>query len=37
MHRELVARLLRGVQQDMEGLAADEPAVEAVSAALRDS
>jgi hypothetical protein len=33
-HRELVARLLRGVQQDMEGIG-DEPSVEEVSRALR--
>jgi hypothetical protein len=37
LHRELVARLLRGVQQDMEGLAEAEPAVEEVSRQLRDS
>lgn len=36
-HRELVARLLRAVQQDMESLAEAEPPLEAVSKALRDS
>ncbi|MFN3370535.1 MAG: hypothetical protein ACK4Z0_03290 [Sphingomonadaceae bacterium] len=36
-HRELVARLLRGVQQDMESLAETEPPLDEVSKALRDS
>jgi len=35
-HRELVARLLRGVQQDMESLAEIEPPLEDISKALRD-
>ncbi len=37
LHRELVARLLRGVQQDMEALSADDRPVEEVSRELRDS
>lgn len=36
LHRELIARVLRGVQQEMEALGADEPPVEEVSRALRD-
>ncbi|MFQ3594990.1 MAG: hypothetical protein SNJ63_02615 [Sphingomonadaceae bacterium] len=36
-HREYVARILRGVQQDMEALAEIEPDVETVSRELRDS
>ena len=36
MHRELVARLLRGVQQDMEGLTEAEPPLEAISRELRE-
>lgn len=35
--RELIARVLRGVQQDMEALSRDEPSIEAVSQQLRDS
>lgn len=34
--REYVARILRGVQQDMEALAEAEPPIEQVSAELRD-
>jgi hypothetical protein len=34
--REYVARILRGVQQDMEALAEVEPPIEQVSAELRD-
>ncbi len=37
MHREFVARVLRGVQQDMEALAEVEPPLEDVSRALRES
>jgi hypothetical protein len=37
MHREFVARILRGVQQEMEALDEVEPPVEQVSAELRDS
>ena len=37
MHREFVARILRGVQQDMESLDSPEPSVEQVSAELRES
>lgn len=36
MHREFVARILRGVQQDMEALAETEPPIEDVSKELRD-
>ena len=35
-HREYIARILRGVQQDMEALEAKEPPVEEVSKELRD-
>lgn len=35
--REFIARVLRGVQQDMEALSRDEPSVEDVSQQLRDS
>ncbi|WP_448581594.1 hypothetical protein [Thermaurantiacus sp.] len=35
--REYVARILRGVQQEMEAMAEAEPDVEAVSQQLRDS
>ncbi|QMW22499.1 hypothetical protein [Sandaracinobacteroides saxicola] len=37
MHREYIARILRGVQQDMEALDEIEPPIETVSAELRDS
>lgn len=37
LHRELVNRLLRGVQQDMEALAEAEPELEAISADLKAS
>lgn len=37
LHRELVNRLLRGVQQDMEALAEAEPDLETVSRDLKDS
>lgn len=37
LHRELVNRLLRGVQQDMEALAEAEPDLESVSADLKQS
>ena len=37
MHREFAARILRGVQQDMESLETDESCVEEVSRQLRDS
>lgn len=36
MHREFVARVLRGVQQDMESLETAESSVEEVSRQLRD-
>lgn len=35
LHRELVNRLLRGVQQDMEAIAEAEPDLEVVSAELK--
>jgi hypothetical protein len=35
--REYIARILRGVQQDLEALKGDEPPVEDVSRDLRDS
>lgn len=35
-HREFIARILRGVQQDMEALQAIEPPVEDVSQALKE-
>ena len=35
-HREFIARILRGVQQDMEALEAMEPPVEDVSKALKE-
>ena len=35
-HREYIARILRGVQQDMEALEAKEPPVEEVSRALKE-
>ncbi len=37
MHREFVARIFRGVQQDMEALAEQEPSVEDVSRELRET
>ena len=37
MHREFAARILRGVQQDMESLGTNESSVEEVSRQLRDS
>ncbi len=37
MHREFAARILRGVQQDMESLETPETSVEDVSRQLRDS
>ena len=37
MHREFAARILRGVQQDMESLKTHESSVEEVSRQLRDS
>ncbi len=37
LHRELVARLMRGVQQDMESLVETEQSLEALSQELRDS
>jgi hypothetical protein len=37
MHREFAARILRGVQQDMESLETNESSVEEVSRQLRDS
>jgi hypothetical protein len=37
LQRDYVARILRGVQQDMEALSDDEPDVEAISRTLRDS
>lgn len=36
MVKEYIARIMRGVQQDMEALAGDEPPVEQVSRELRD-
>jgi hypothetical protein len=36
MHREFAARILRGVQQDMESLETAESSVEDVSRQLRD-
>jgi hypothetical protein len=35
--REFIARILRGVQQDMEALAEIEPSIEEISRELRDS
>jgi hypothetical protein len=35
--KEYIARVMRGVQQDMEAMAGDEPPVEQVSRELRDS
>lgn len=35
--RAYIARIMRGVQQDLEALQADEPPVEEISRALRDS
>lgn len=35
--REFIARILRGVQQDMEALQADEPTLDEVSKGLRDT
>jgi len=37
LHRELVARLMRGVQQDMEALVEAEQSLEDISLELRDS
>lgn len=37
LHRELVARLMRGVQQDMEALVEAEQSLEDISRELRDS
>ncbi|WP_448584964.1 hypothetical protein [Thermaurantiacus sp.] len=37
LHRAYIARILRGVQQDMEALREAEPEIEAVSRDLRDS
>ena len=37
LQREFIARILRGVQQDMEALEEIEPPIEAISDELRDS
>lgn len=37
LHKEYVARILRGVQQDMEALSEPEPSVEQLSRELRES
>jgi hypothetical protein len=37
LHKEFIARILRGVQQDMEAMAEKGPSVEELSRELRDS